>query len=217
MTLNQEASNVANTLRQPFNHELKERAKDLIKSELALYIRRSVKDHGIDTMLLLSYVAPITKAPAYPNPIKELKDRTVIRTKYRVPTPVRFENDAPFTYVGTSDGLVSFPMRNANEASIAYLSSSTGSVYSYRIENGYIIINDKPNNTFKSDYIKIESIFESPEEVLSMYDDIDGQDIQLPFPSDLLAIVRSKVLQSLGAIYPDDIKVTHTKPNTNAE
>lgn len=215
MTLNQEASGIANTLNQPFNHELKERAKDLIKQELALYIRRSVRDHGIDQTTLISYDAEIVRVPKYNKPIKEKSEEVIIRTKYKVPTPVRFENDSPFTYVGSVDGMVSFPIRNPAEATILYLYSSTGESYSYYLHNGYVVINDKPNHTFKHLYIKIESIFENPEEVLSIYDDIDGQDIQIPIPADLMASIRDKVLQTLGAIPPNDIDVTHTKPTNN--
>lgn len=217
MTLNQEASSIANTLRQPFNHELKERAKDLIKQALALHIRRSVKEHGIDNTLLLSYSAEIVNIPKYEEPITELKQDYKIRTKYRVPTPVRFKNDAPFTYVGTNDGTHSFPMRNPGEALNMHSYSSTGESYSYYIHNGFIVINSRPYHTFKGKYILVESIFENPEEVITMYKDDDGQNIQLPFPADILAIIRNDVIQSLGSIMPDDIKVTYDKPNQNAE
>jgi hypothetical protein len=214
MTLNQTSTDIANYFNQSSNHEFKERVKDMVKQELAMWIRRSVAEHGIDDVLLISYVAQVEEAKLHNHIPDSLV--TVKRTKYRVPTPVRFNNDAPFTYVGSIDKLNAYPIRNASEAALMHLYSSTGVSYSYYLSNGYIIINDKPDNSFKSEYILIESIFENPEEVLSMYDDVDGQDIQLPIPLDIIALMRDKIIQRLGGIRADDINVElNDKPNGN--
>lgn len=210
MTLNEQAALIANTLNQPFNHELKERIKDLYKQQMALYIRRSLKEHGIDEGLTISYNAELIKveknaAPA-PNKYKDY----ILRTKHRVPSPIRYPGDSPFTYVGTIDGSISFPMRNQVEDIIMHSYSSTGGSSSYRKENGYIYINHKPNFTSKLQYIKVQGIFENPDEVLSMYEDVDGQDLQLPFPADIAAMIQGSVLQLIGSVPPDNITVNQS-------
>ena len=212
MTLNQFAASIANALNQPFNHELKERVKDLFKERIAFYVHRTIERNGISDGLLLSYTAEVKKVSIYNKPIDvdkpELKKS---RTVNKVPTPVRFGNDAIFTYVGTDDGLLSFPARNPYEAQITYSFFSTGEFFTYYYANGYIYINDKPNNIFKANYIKIESIFESSEEIIGMYDNTDGQDLELPFPLDIVSLARNDIMQLVGSIPVEDIAVKHTK------
>ena len=211
MTFNQLAASVANALNQPFNHELKERVKDLFKEHIAMYIRRSIQQHGIDNTLLLSYTAEVERTSLYNSPIPNKKTISKIKTINKVPTPIRFQNDAPFTYVGTDDGLLSFPYRNPFESQLTYSYFPTGEFFTYYLSNGFIVINERPNNSFKGKYIRIESIFENPEEIINMYDNVDGQDTELPFPLDIINIARKEILQMLGAIPTEDIKVTHEK------
>ncbi|KAF5080362.1 hypothetical protein DSECCO2_120040 [anaerobic digester metagenome] len=215
MTLNQIAASFANHLNQSSNHELLERIKDMVKEELAMWIRRSVKEHGIDDMLILSYYAEVGMFDAYGNPVEEIYKDYVIRTKYRVPTPVRINNDSPFIYVGSINGQVSYPKRSAYEATLNHLFLPTGGLYSYSISNNYITINDVPHRRFKADTIRIDAIFESPEQVLSMYEDVDGQDLELPIPLDIIPLMRDTIIERLGIIVPDTTEVTHDKPIPN--
>lgn len=208
MTLNQLADSIANQLRQPFNHELRERIKDLFKEEMSLYIRRSIKEHGIDDILKISYTAKLKLVDELNDPIEDSKKKDkLLRTQFRIPTPVRIKNDSPFTFVGSANRRTSIAKRNLREHYLMHSFSSTGISFSYDYINGYIYLYDHKDNKYKSDYILIESIFESPEEVLSIYDDVDGQDIQLPMPADLVAIIRDKVLQRVGSVQQKDISV----------
>ena len=208
MTLNQLAASIANQLRQPFNHELQERIKDLFKEEMALYIRRSIKEHGIDDGLKLSYTAKLKYVNELNDPVEDDKNKAkLLRTQFRIPTPVRIKNDSPFTFVGTANRRIGIAKRNVREHTLMHSFSSTGISFSYDYINGHIYVYDHKDNTYKSKYIVIESIFESPEEVLSIYEDVDGQDIQLPMPADIIAIARDKILQRVGSIPQKDISV----------
>ena len=71
MTLNQVASSIANHLNKPFNHELKERIKDSFKIKMALWIRRSFKEHGIDELLKISYISKIIRVNPYDKPVSD--------------------------------------------------------------------------------------------------------------------------------------------------
>ena len=214
MTLNQEAALIANNLNQPFNQELKERIKDIYKQQMALYIRRSIKEHGIDDGLVVSYTAELIKVGKYNKPIFNEEGDYILRTKYPVPTPVRYPGDSPFIYVGTDDGLLSFPMRNPMETQVMHLYLFSGRSNSYRLSNGYIYINDNPNFKPKLKYLKVEGIFESPEEVLGIYENTDGQDINLPFPADISAMIQGQVMQIVAALPPDDISVKQSDNKT---
>lgn len=210
MTLNQLAASVANALNQPYNHELKERIKDLFKEQVALYIRRQIKEHGMNRQLMLDYPVPIVRVPMFNSPLGDVQiQKEVARSKYKVLTAMNITADAPYTYVGTVDGLIAFPYRNRGEHNSIYLYSPTGGSYSYFMSNGYIYINDKPNHLFKADYIKVEGVFSDPEEVISFYGEESSQDTQLPFPNDIVAIARNNVMQAAGAIRVDDQRVEH--------
>ena len=58
----------------------------------------------------------------------------------------------------------------------------------------------------------ITAIFENPEEVLSYYKDIDGQDIELPLPNDMLEDIIYAILKTEFNVYPQDIDI---KVNNN--
>lgn len=211
MTLNELAAFIANHLNQPFNHELKERIKDEAKAKIAVQLRRSSERHGIDDYFLVSYTAELVKVPINNAPIEVSSKEYKVRTKYKVPTPIRLHNDSPFTFVGSDDGLISLPKRNAYEANIMHSYSSIGEYYSYTLNNGYIEINDIPENRFKGKYLRVQSAFESPEQVLGMYEDSDGQDIQLPFPIDIIGLIKEELLNQFGSIAQKDISVGQNK------
>ena len=197
-TLNQYAARIASLVNQPDNHELKERIKDMIKTGFANRIRQSVEKHGIDDILKLTYEAEVESITGSANELK---------TKNKVATPIRIISDAPFMFVGTTDGMA-YRYENSRGAAKCRKSgrathTPTGSSISYFIENGYIHI-IKPNDTNISK-IKITSIFENPDEVLATT--CDGQDIELPFPNDMLENIIYEILKTEFNMYPRDIDI----------
>lgn len=198
-TLNQYASRIVNLLNQPYNHELKERVKDMIKTEFANRIRQSVEKHGIDDILKLTYTAEI----------ETVSDKTnEFKTKNKVATPIRILSDAPFMFVGNDKG-IAYRYENSRNAAKCRQSGRqtcipTGSNTSYFIENGYIYVIPITNNDNK---IIITAIFENPDEVLSLITDCDGQDIELPFPNDMLENIIYTILKTEFNMYPKDIDI----------
>ena len=218
-TLNQYAARIANMLNQPNNHELKERAKDMIKTVFANRIRQSVEKHGIDDILKLSFVAPVEKIDydkLFPTENRIENKLDLLITKYKVPTPVRIHNDAPFTFVGDTVGnpyvyensITSLKLRKSGRATHL----PTGPLRAYLILNGYIVIANNvgsKNVTNVSDIneILISAIFENPDEVLSYFSNNDGQDIELPLPNDMLENIMLEVLKTEFNVYPQDIDI----------
>ena len=197
-TLNEYAARIASLVNQPDNHELKERIKDMIKTGFANRIRQSVEKHGIDDILKLTYEAEVKSITGS---INELI------TKNKVATPIRIMSDAPFMFVGTTDGQA-YRYENSRGAAKCRKSghathTPTGSNTSYFIENGYIHI-IKPDNVNISK-IKITSIFENPDEVISTT--CDGQDVELPFPNDMLENIIYEILKTEFNMYPRDIDI----------
>ena len=197
-TLNQYAARIASLVNQPDNHELKERIKDMIKTGFANRIRQSVEKHGIDDILKLTYEAEVES-------VTGSTDELI--TKNKVATPIRIMSDAPLMFVGTTNGQA-YRYENSRGAAKCRKSGRathipTGSNTSYFIENGYIHI-IKPEDTSISK-IQITSIFENPDEVLATT--CDGQDIELPFPNDMLENIIYEILKTEFNMYPRDIDI----------
>lgn len=197
-TLNQYAARIASLVNQPDNHELKERIKDMIKTGFANRIRQSVEKHGIDDILKLTYEAEV-------KPVTDSTDELV--TKNKVATPIRIMSDAPFMFVGTNNG-IAYRYENSRGAAKCRKSgrvthTPTGSNISYFIENGYIHIIKPKDMTISK--IQITSIFENPDEVLATT--CDGQDIELPFPNDMLESIIYDILKTEFNMYPRDIDI----------
>jgi hypothetical protein len=322
LTLNQIASKGANLLNDPFNHELKERIKDSFKEIMATRLRHSVARHGLDDMLLVSYPESIVivnqnnvvvKTPNVPN--------TRFRTRNPVHKPIRFDNDAPFTYVGTTNKMAPYPIRNPSESSIMHSISPIGKLASYYIENSYLFfqfhytnpvvqtfigyaaltnqdfnINQFQSHSFESDQngivisipnvvnampsflvpielevysitdgsndetitdynvteidgykvyqlsgittvnpfsatfhynfipdlyiptktVLIESMFVDVEQVLTMYDNNDGQDVRLPFPEDIVSSIFQELMKGeFGMIMPANLEVKISDDKAN--
>ena len=197
-TLNQYAARIASLVNQPDNHELKERIKDMIKTGFANRIRQSVEKHGIDDILKLTYEAEVES-------VTGSTDELI--TKNKVATPIRIISDAPFMFVGNTNGQA-YRYENSRGAAKCRKSgrathTPTGSNTSYFIENGFIhIIKPSDINISK---IQITSIFENPDEVLATT--CDGQDIELPFPNDMLENIIYEILKTEFNMYPRDIDI----------
>ena len=189
-TLNQYAARIASLVNQPDNHELKERIKDMIKTGFANRIRQSVEKHGIDDILKLTYDVDLKVTTGATDEHE---------TVNKIATPIRIISDAPFMSVildGTTicryeNSRFGARTRKVNISSGRPTHFPTGSSISYFVENGKIHIiaplkyeddNKKPIDH----YLQVTSIFENPDEILGEINNSDGQDIELPFPNDML-------------------------------
>lgn len=233
ITLNQLVSSTASLLKQPFNHELKERLVDSYKQLIATRIRHSVDRHGLDEQLKLNYIETIqvldvngdevfitTEGDFFDNVgfygIVDIETYT-FRTLNKVFEPIRLQNDAPFTFVGTLNRNMSFPYRSSSHFKYSQSLFSTGSSVSYHMSNGKIVLQShdilKLTNIPK---IEIEGIFYEPEKVISLLDNEDGLDTAVPLPHDVISSITHELLQrEFGIIKPTGIEVKiHEKEDT---
>lgn len=207
-TLNLVADKLANLLKQPDNHEVKERIKESFKNLMATYIRQSVEKNGIDEALVLPFEVELVNI-TYPESIFHTEGIEIKRSKYKIPTPMRIPNSAPF--VSVSDGMSAFTYVNEREFKKSISSFPTGNILIYIFTNGYIYCRSTDEtHKIKSTVARVESIYENPEEVIDYYNmESDFQDTVLPFPRDILARITTEVLRNeFGVIpNPDEIKV----------
>ena len=203
-TLNQLSSRIVNMIGQPDNHELRERVKDMFKNIFAKYIRQSSERHGIDEILTLSFIASIDELDydtIRPSKYRILNKRKLIGTVNKLPVPIRIFNDSPYLYVGSVNGEAYKYINNPTELVFQNSLFPPNETICYVIENGRILLYKPDNkNTLIDDRrsineIMIKAVWENPEEILTMFEDNDGQDIELPFPSDMIETAIFELLK----------------------
>ena len=229
-TLNQYASKIANMVGRQGDHETKERIKDAFKATFANRIRQTVERNGIDSTLALTFMAEVGVFPInsalYKNTQGSGKE---YRTINKVPVPIRIKNDAPFLSVTDEKSQFNFISVSQAEHRLRISSLSTGYWCSYITVNNYLVlhINTKVGLTGYinngdlipiSDtepfpkYIMITMIAENPEEIITMYSNDDGQDVELPFPNDMLEEIMYQILKVEFGIMPKEMEVKINNP-----
>lgn len=219
-TLNQLGSKISNILGKPGDHSIQERAKSACKALFATFIRQSIERYGIDEVLKVSFNVPLICVPLtdIENTYAGVGARDmVLTTEHKVPTPLRIHNDAPFLHVYTQhdDGTIT-TYKYASNSIVPLLTaiySPTGVHGVYQIVNGklkIIIKNTLDDIDIKPcdyKYITIVYIAENPEDVIAMYSEDDGQDIELPLPADMIERVVYEVLRVNFGIKPTENEV----------
>jgi len=203
-TLNQYASRVANILGRQADHALLERVKDAFKDIFATRIRQSISRSGIDNAFVISCELPIVIDNS-----TTIKDFKIFKTTSKVPVPVRFNNDAPFTFVGIKEG-ISFSHRTLFEIIKSSQCDVKGFLKYYTYGDGFIRVfiltkySDLELSSTTFEKIIIKSIFENPEEVISIMNNVDSQTAELPFPSDMLESILQELLKTeFGYVAPE--------------
>lgn len=214
-TLNQLAARIANMINQPDNQDVLERAKDMLKNTFAKYIRQSSERHGVDDILTLSFIAEVDELN-YSNVRKSenniINKETLLGTVHKVPVPIRVFNDAPFLYVGSVNGDSYKYLSNISELKFMSNIYPIQQSICYTLENGRILLHKNKHKIIIDDRrpineILIKAIWENPEDVLTMYEDIDGQDIELPYPQDIIENAILEVLKINFNLIPKDISI----------
>lgn len=196
-TLNQYGSRVANILGKQHDHSIVERAKDAFKACFATRIRQSISKTGIDDHLVIQ-----CKVPLEEETVVVFKNFKSYRTVGKVPIPVRFQNDSPFTYVAIPEEYIPLSFRTNVEILLSkgnqlggfnkYYTWDNNVIRLYvKISSGLYINDEEPVKE-----LLISSIFENPEEVIAYYSNEDSNDVELPFPNDMLESILLEVLKT---------------------
>ena len=206
-TLNEYASRIVGITGRPSDHAMRERVKAAFKSVFASRIRQTIAKNGIDDSLILTLELPIETDPSI-----YIKDFKIFRATVPVPTPLRFANDSPFVFVGVVDG-EPFNIKTLLEIKLSRRFDNKGFSKYYTFDNNliklFIKTKYKKFELKDTNYTKVilGTIFENPEEVIGYYTSDDSQDIELPFPSDMLESVILEVLKTEFNIIPPETEV----------
>ena len=175
-SLNQIASELVHSVGQPNNFALRENVKAAIVHTRNELIRHSMAQHGyIDSVLQQRYKVSLVSIGdgdvEYPKDFPECCKNYVKRTKQKVPRPVRFTNNLPFTRVSNVGYKFNVEIPYIKETSAQFrrwLPGMRGCVcYDYINDYIYIFPTEQlPVSPIENiDSIIIESVFEHPTEV----------------------------------------------------
>lgn len=209
-TLNQLAVKIANLLRDPHNHELRERIKDSYRWLRAERIRQSIEKYGVDATLKTSYIVPLSKVDSADNCVTTA-DCVLLRSTNKVAMPIRYNTDDPFTYVGFIDW--STPFIYTDMASLPYMKNLKyiGDAIFYGYENSYLYFN---NNT-KIKNVRVQAPFADVATAISACDS-NGcvtDDMEFPIPEDMLAAIEIEVTKRFGVVAPQSEEINIDKEN----
>lgn len=206
-TLNQYASRIVGITGRTSDHAMRERVKDAFKSILSTRIRQSISKNGIDESFIIPLELPISI-----DEFLYMRDFKIFRTNFKIPVPLRFNNDSPFTFVGVVDG-EPFAHKSLLEVKLSHKYDKKGFSKYYTFENNIarLFIKTKYNNLElnNTNYTKalFKTIFENPEEVITYYTLEDSSDVELPFPSDMLESVILELLKTEFNFIPPETEI----------
>lgn len=213
-TLRQVVSEVIDSLGRPFDKMLYERVKSSIMNECVVWVRRSINKDGLDNLFKQSYVAEVSLVDSADNPIKDSSVK-ILRTDNKIHQPIRYDGDDPFTYVGSVTWDNSFIFIQPYQYKTFSKHPMTGKAILYSYLNGYIYI----YNSTLIDQIGIEGIYVDPREVIESNENNLGlgldDDMEFPFPADLIQLAKSNILKAELSGYDTTPNVEKSHVDTN--
>ena len=190
-TLNKLAYQVASSFDRDSDFLFIERLKDLIIQTRNLFVHREVDKYGVNERYIQPYIAELTLVNASMDSTITSKYE-LLRTTNKIPSPIRYQSDVPFVFVGSIDRMIGF--RNIKP----YIMKSSrslrliGNAICYFYTNGYIYI---WNNT-KLENVLVEAIYEDLD-ITQDITDTTGlcyrDDMEFPLAGDMLNDVIKEV------------------------
>lgn len=212
ITFNQIMDRAAYALDKPFDHILKERFINAFKLELANRIHQAIDKNGIDKAMRSRFTIELIKVDIADTCIVDY-NCTVLRSEYRVPSPVRYKSDEPFVFVGSPDGFITFTYTELHELEDSKYLRYIGDTIRYNYVNGFIYVF---NNT-KFKYAAVDGVYVDPTS-LTICNSVDeaiclDNDYAMPYPDDMINEIISTLLKREFGLVKTDNKEVDTDVN----
>jgi hypothetical protein len=196
-TLNKLAYQVASSFDRDSDFLFIERLKDLIIQTRNQFVHREIDKYGVNEKYVQPYIAELTLVNASMDSTIDSRYE-LLRTTNKIPSPIRYQTDVPFIFVGSVDRMIGF--RNIK----SYIMKSSrslrfiGSAICYFYSNGYIYI----WNSTKLENVLVEAVYEELD-VTQDNDDTTGlcykDDMEFPLAGDMLNDVIKEVINIIRA------------------
>lgn len=220
-SLNLIVSEIVHSLGEPNNYALRENVRNLVIQTRNEVIRRSFENHNyIDSVLQQKYKVKVEKVldEDFPDDldIEEYLKPYVFRTIQKVPKPIRFTNNLPFTRVSNVGHFASKEFPYIKETSARFrewLPGMRGQIC-YDYIDGYVYLFPNPvkfnhglgtqsismfNNYMNEGNIVIQAAFERPNEVARNSDnsgfEFEDDDNEWFLPEDMIGNIKDIILK----------------------
>jgi hypothetical protein len=217
-TLKLIADEISDALNRPFDDMLKLRIKSIFRHELATIVHQQVNKYGIHDQFKSSFIS-IFRLTYDSNNIYSENDSTLwFKSINKIPKPVRYNTDDPFTYVGDPSGQLPYLYTKLSEFRYTqYLPShqqlwqipNNNTVklpYRYFYQDDYIIINLDGNKDETSIPVLIEGLFIGTPNAIEN-GEVWNDNIEFPMPEDLIQVVKERLLKGELSIIDDKDKI----------
>ena len=192
-TLKRLAHQVAESLDRGTDHILIERIKDLIINERSMLIHRELDKYGLNEMYIQPYHADLILVNAS-EVTGFVSDKQYLRTVNKIPTPIRFQGDVPFYFVGSIDRRIVFRYSKGYMVDFSKLLKYIGLNIEYSYINNYIYI----LNNIKLEKVLVDAPYNSLDVTQTDGTGICYQDdMEFPLAGDQLNTVILGVLNIL--------------------
>lgn len=202
MTLNQGAERIAYALGEPTNYVLKENIKFSIINYRATFMRRDIAANGMSDEFLQKFHADLIKVDKADDCSFTI-DCTVLRTKNKIPKPVRIKSDVVFKFVGTPHGKP-FVYTEFEEFKYRCFNKYTGNEVAYSYINNYLYF-------FNANHLKkaaLQYAVADPRLVNLCQEDCYDDDMEFPMAEDLMSdIIRNILSGEFKILNPKDEQV----------
>jgi len=214
------ADEISDALARPFDDMFKERIKSIFRHELATVIRQQINKYGLSNQFKSNFqVTCIESSPVVTSLYSIDTTDNWYRSENKIPTPIRYESDDPFTFVGnildnipfiytnlTENLYVSYLPMNQREYQMAVDKTKLKKPSRYFYRDGYIYAYSEEVDTSEPFILNIEGVFlgdpNSINDKSSITDDMD-----FPMPEDLIQTVKERLLKGELSIIDDKDKI----------
>lgn len=205
-SINQVVSEICHTLGHPNNHSLRENVRNSVCHIRNEIIRQSYTNHNyIDKGLKYRVKVSLIDVPdgdlELPFDIDTELITYIKRTEQKVPRPVRLTNNLPFHRISTSGYKNNIVIPVVSESTFRFMGNLPGmnGTCGYDYINDYIyIFPSKCNKLSNLNNIVIETVFESPQKVVEINEDIDtefyelyGDDCEWAISEDMIGMIKN--------------------------
>ena len=209
INIKQEAEIIAHGIDKPFDFALERRLIATIIDGRARLIRNSIKSNrDIPSECIQTFGMEVEKVEAFSLYYKD-DYKVSVKTKERVPTPIRLDNGIPFISVTSQDGSIVYS--NGDFATLKFNSnagrfvSNTGR-YIYHAE--HIACYHNEGTLLTSPIIVIRGIVENPLEVSDVLNHYVYSEDNFPMPMDMAYDIRQMIYTGDLRIVPANQTVT---------
>lgn len=203
-SLEQIASEIADSIGKPFDRITIERLKSIILEERATRIRQSTEKYRLDEEFIQRYTIPLTVVDIGDTGLVTV-GVNVLRTTNKIAKPIRTKSEVPFVFVGSPDGEVTFTYTTLSELKHTKNLKYSGTSIRYNYRNGYVYVY---SNTLLQ-WVTIEAPYTNPELIIPtetaqnytagiVYDDT----MEFPISFDMLNSIKEYIIKTQIGLNP---------------